>query len=329
MKEKDDLLEGKDIMSVFEKDDLFSTVKALQVIQSQTNPSWVKTRGTGKNALDYVSGDTVTRMLNKAFNYRWSFHVLETRVVTSVDKVYKDFKTKEETVTPQNPVVQALGRLVVPGWGIREQWGSQPLQGGADVQEHAFKSAATDAMKKCASMFGIALDLYGQDGMSELMVTPSDILADDKSFFDAMKNAESKETKDTPAQEESGGNVQQDTPTPTVTPAAEEVPQQPAQPAQDTQERVASTHIPKAQPEVKDPELDKLRESTKTEKGPVSSYWSKEDIQALKDAKDRLGLADNDGLNIYTQEFFGNENSTYQQINPNNVKDFLLFLSTK
>lgn len=318
--EKDKELNSEDTMKVFEKDDLFSTVRALQIIQSPTNPAWIKTRGKGKNALDYVSGDTVTRMLNKAFNYKWSFQVLDTRVVPSVDKVYKDFKTNKETVTPQNPVVQVLGRLTVPGWGIREQWGSQPLQGGADVQEHAFKSAATDAMKKCASMFGVFLDLYGADGVNELKVVPGDMLANDDAFFERFKNAEKEATKEEPKTKEP------EAPTPAQQPTTEPAP------VQQTKELPA--------------ELEKLKEATKTqnttEQAPKeltsvqkestktpSSYWSKEDIEALKAEKDRLGLADNEGLNVYTQEFFNNEQSTYQQINPNNVKDFLLFLSTK
>ena len=105
----------------------FSEMNALRVIQTPTNPEWIKM----KNNLSYISGDTVTRLLNKAFLYRWSFEVVETRVVQSQAK-------KNETST-QGSVVQVHGRLTVPGWGVREQWGSQPLVGGSDVQEHAFK----------------------------------------------------------------------------------------------------------------------------------------------------------------------------------------------
>ena len=44
----------------------FSEMNALRVIQTPTNPEWIKM----KNNLSYISGDTVTRLLNKAFLYR-------------------------------------------------------------------------------------------------------------------------------------------------------------------------------------------------------------------------------------------------------------------
>ena len=172
---------------IFEQKPPFSEINALNAIQSPTNPQWVKTRNIKGTNLSYVSGDLVIRLLNKAFKYRWSFEIKETKVVESADRVFKNRNTGQETLTPQNPVVQTLGRLTVPGWGVREQWGAQPIIGGQDVQEHAFKASATDALKKCASMFGIALDLYGTEGMVDLAVTPQDYLADDEQSFETLK----------------------------------------------------------------------------------------------------------------------------------------------
>ena len=95
---------------------------------------------------------------------------------------YKSYKLKEATckycnsvnditigqhgyplLEPQPPVTHVLGRLIIPGMGTREQWGSHAMIGGYSEQESAFKSASTDALKKCATMFGFAIELYDND----------------------------------------------------------------------------------------------------------------------------------------------------------------------
>ena len=69
----------------------------------------------------------------------------------------------EPVLEPQPPVYNVLGRLILPGFGVREQWGSKTAVGGATEQEGCFKSATTDALKKCATAFGVALQLYDKD----------------------------------------------------------------------------------------------------------------------------------------------------------------------
>ena len=339
---KDEQNSKDNVVEVFKHDDQFSKFNALNVIQSQTNPNWVKQKGKGKNALDYVSGDTVTRMLNKAFNYKWSFYIKESRIVPSIDK--PGWK-KEDPVEPQPPVAQVLGSLVVPGWGVREQWGSQPLRGGADVQEHALKGAATDSMKKCASMFGIALDLYGKDGMNELMVTEQDFLMDDERILSQMKEQAfgPKAESATPAKETQQEAPQQQTqevpvekPTPqeniqqaTAQPQNQEVKPSLEEKIQNIQENGTQRQpmVPRNAKEETQAEEQVVPEKQK----PKAGRWADEDIQGLKREKERLGieLSNNAGLNSYAQEFFGNPEATYYMITPTNAKDFIMFLSTK
>lgn len=83
---------GNISLEVTQQDEPFSVVNALKLVQSPTNPSWVKTRQQGKETLSYISGDLVIRMLNKAFQYRWSYEVLETRIVESIDKDQSKWK---------------------------------------------------------------------------------------------------------------------------------------------------------------------------------------------------------------------------------------------
>lgn len=317
----------------------FSQIQALSIIQSPTDPSLIKTRKSGKTDLSYVSGDIVTRILNKAFRYKWSFYILETRVVESQDKSNK-YKPEEQPV-PQLPVIQVHGRLVVPGWGIREQWGAQPLSGGSDVQEHAFKSAATDAMKKCASMFGIALDLYGKDGMNELAVNTYDFIPDDDVIIENFKN---KMKRDYEAKKPAPQTTQPVSPVQDqAEPVGPEAPAQPQAPIQEPVVPVSQELTPKTVQEVQQsvpvdtqpvqPTTQPVQPTTSPAQAPVASdsEWQTEDIVRLREAKTKLGIADsnNEGLNPYAQEFFNMEEASYLNIRPNNVKDFLHFLSSK
>ena len=74
-------------------------------------------------------------------------------------------KTDEEE---QNPTAHIIGKLTVNFeredgsiYSVSKSApGSQPIVGGQETQENAFKSANSDALKKAATMFGIALELY-------------------------------------------------------------------------------------------------------------------------------------------------------------------------
>lgn len=108
--------------------------------------------------LSYIEGHTVIGLLNEAFNYRWSFEIISCEIIQTV---------QTKAGAKQGHVVRVLGRLTVPGLGVREQFGTKQLIGGVDVQESAFKAATTDALKKCATLFNIGKELYVDD-VSEL-----------------------------------------------------------------------------------------------------------------------------------------------------------------
>lgn len=163
---------GLDVFGV-NQDLNFTLEEAKQTLEAKLNPQWIKQRTQGKTTLSYIGGHTVIRLLNKAFNYQWSFEIVSEEVKESVPKPAFDGwgnnrKPKlnpdgSQVMEPQPPVAKVLGRLTVPGVGVKEQYGSKVLIGGASEQESAFKSASTDALKKCASLFGIGLELYGDD----------------------------------------------------------------------------------------------------------------------------------------------------------------------
>jgi recombination DNA repair RAD52 pathway protein len=148
--------------------------RAKEVISRPIPKELIKQReGAGKMMLSYIEGETVIRLLNEAFGENgWSFQVVSKDVLQAEPKQATQYnqttrrseKLLNEDGTPklehQPPIVEVLGRLIVPGFGVREQFGTKSLIGGSAEQEGAAKSATTDALKKCATLFGIGLELY-------------------------------------------------------------------------------------------------------------------------------------------------------------------------
>lgn len=67
------------------------------------------------------------------------------------------------------PIVQEDGTVVMI---TKSGFGSKTVLGGQADQEHIFKAAATDALKKAASLFGIGAQLYRDE--------------DEQAFFEAI-----------------------------------------------------------------------------------------------------------------------------------------------
>jgi recombination DNA repair RAD52 pathway protein len=118
-------------------------VRAL--IQLPTPQEFIKTRpGKGGKSFTYVEGGYVIALLNKMFKNCWDFEVIDerieqTEVVIRGRLVIKDFKSGYEVSKTQ--------------YGTKERNAGVPLG-------DTLKAAATDCLKKCASLFGIALDIY-------------------------------------------------------------------------------------------------------------------------------------------------------------------------
>ena len=108
----------------------------------------IKSRTIGGNRkADYVDGATVIRRLNEATDCQWDF---------TVDQYWTEPGTNGSGVT------FAKVTLTIPGLGSRQHMGVQSYneRSGEDV---VAKGAITDALKKAATLFGVALELYGPD----------------------------------------------------------------------------------------------------------------------------------------------------------------------
>lgn len=132
--------------------------EGLQRLLSQpTDPTLIRTRSQSGTTLSYITGYAVVRKLNAAFGYCWNWKVdkawLEDISGAKPGQVCHVLGTLTAMVTDDNGNLISLSK---------QAYGSKVaiLKMGAQDNQNLYKVASTDALKKAASMFGIAADLY-------------------------------------------------------------------------------------------------------------------------------------------------------------------------
>ncbi len=108
-----------------------------ELLEKRFTPAEIKQRDGGYGeVVDYLEGATVIQRLNEAFNGEWSFEIVEHLI--------------------QEKEVLVSGKLTAGGI-TKTQYGNKEREKsiGDDL-----KAAATDCIKKCATLFGIGLHLY-------------------------------------------------------------------------------------------------------------------------------------------------------------------------
>ena len=286
----------------------YKRANAINVIKKELQPEWIQQRSQGKTTLSYIGGHIVINLLNEAFGYQWNFEIVSEEIVQSIPKFNKYAKKGENPLEAQPPVVKVLGRLTVPGMGIKEQYGSKVLIGGATEQESAFKSASTDALKKCASLFGIGIQLYGAFELAEeLPVSEADIAAQYGTAAQAFQ------TPGVQAPVQPTAPVKQ--PEPAPAPQQEYHQPQEGQPVLNTQ-----------------PQGNPNQGAQTAQSAPVHQMqWDINEITKLKELKGKLGIEpqENEKLNPFVEEFLNTSGVTYQNVTPENVAAFNVFLQSK
>jgi hypothetical protein len=129
------------------------------MLTQRTPREAVKTRqGKGGRKFSYVPHAWVTEKLNEAFGWAWSWEVTDWRLVPESEPTE----------------VFVLGRLTVHGLRgdlVKTQFGSSDVKRDRNKNVLSIgddlKAASSDALKKCASLLGIALDLYKSDAPPE------------------------------------------------------------------------------------------------------------------------------------------------------------------
>jgi len=117
-----------------------------QLLENAFSPNQIKQRsGNFGKTLDYIEGHSVIQRLNEAFDGFWSFEIISHEILK--DEVIVQGKLSTDKV-------------------IKTQFGSSSItrskDGGSVISlADDLKAAATDSLKKCATLLGVGLYLYG------------------------------------------------------------------------------------------------------------------------------------------------------------------------
>ena len=118
-----------------------------ELLEKPFDLSQIKQReGNFGKVLDYIEGHAIIQRLNDAFEAEWSFSILKHEVLEKTDEVI------------------VLGQLRA-GDVVKTQFGSSKITRARESGEPIsladdLKAAATDCLKKCATLLGIGLHLY-------------------------------------------------------------------------------------------------------------------------------------------------------------------------
>lgn len=117
----------------------------------------IKTRpGRNGQELSYIEGHAVVQRLNEAFDGDWSFKVLSHEVQQTEVVVVGELRA---------------GDLVKQAFGGSEL--TRTRDGKVVSVADDLKSAATDSLKKAATLLGVGLHLYGADDVPEDKPVPT------------------------------------------------------------------------------------------------------------------------------------------------------------
>lgn len=124
----------------------------LAFITQKTPPQFIKRRpGPSGAMLNYVEIGYVVNILNQAFGWDWDFRIMGEQIGNK-----QVWVRGELTVRPQ-------GRVIV-----KAQYGGSEIKFNRTTGEPVsiaddLKAAASDCLKKCASLLGVAGDVYWPD----------------------------------------------------------------------------------------------------------------------------------------------------------------------
>jgi hypothetical protein len=121
-----------------------------QILEKPFDQNQIKQReGNFGKMLDYIEGHAVIQRLNDAFDADWSFNVVRHDILKETDEVV------------------VLGELKA-GSVVKTQFRSSRITRASESGEIVsladdLKAAATDALKKAATLLGVGLHLYRND----------------------------------------------------------------------------------------------------------------------------------------------------------------------
>jgi len=129
----------------------------LSLLTQKTPPQFVKRRpGPAGVEFDYVEIGYVVNLLNQVFGWDWDFRILEQQID------HKQVWVRGElTIRPSRCLI------------TKSQYGGADIKFDRETGEPVsiaddLKAAASDCLKKCASLLQVASDIYSPELVSEI-----------------------------------------------------------------------------------------------------------------------------------------------------------------
>lgn len=188
-----------DIDQVARGKSVFNQNQVQKLFNSTPRKSRYKRPAKGGGQWDYVKTSYVRQVLNSIFGFNWDFEV-ETSVAEALDVAQKT-----GTVVVKGVLI---GRTAVDGNWVeikKTQFGRKEVAFKKDTKDpldfgNDMKAAGSDALKKCASLLGVAADIYEADEFVEYEIVGSDESNDRKKRAKALTK-QAKEAIDAPGEE--------------------------------------------------------------------------------------------------------------------------------
>ena len=139
----------------------------LNQILKATPRKYVKSRpAKGGGTWNYVDGGYIKKCLNLMFGWDWDFQIISKEVICN------------EVVVHGRLTCRCGDKII-----IKEQFGNKEIlyKKGTEIPlsiGNDFKSASTDALKKCATEIGIAMDVYNPEDFTPVKVEADKNLTD-------------------------------------------------------------------------------------------------------------------------------------------------------
>lgn len=128
--------------------------KTIDKIRAEVNEDLLKNNKYSQGKKEYLDTPTLQRMLNDAFDYKWSWEVLDFKLMPHADEA---------------EYALVWGRLYLPGLGFRDAFGSAKIDKKGNKDNSAvFESANTYAFKKAVKNTGFASNLFDENWDEDL-----------------------------------------------------------------------------------------------------------------------------------------------------------------
>lgn len=124
----------------------------IRMVQKTPREHVYRRPGKGGQTFDYVTGSYIEKVLNFVFAWNWDFEIVEHGMIEG------HIWVKGRLIVRGTKPGQQIGKMQFGRAEVKYLKGTkQMLDYGNDL-----KAASTDALKKCASLLGIASDIYGK-----------------------------------------------------------------------------------------------------------------------------------------------------------------------